>query len=106
MTALEHGRDGCQCSVCVPVDVSSHAGVCACRDCVAGCVGFADCPCKRCRAKRAAVTASHPDHDRRDVSYCGACLQAERDRHDARRFAAMRPSYREFNPARNDRPAS
>lgn len=26
------------------------------------CVGFADCPCGRCRGLRIAATAAHPDH--------------------------------------------
>lgn len=46
------------------------------------CVGFADCPCARCRETRRAATAAHPDHGHTsDRSYCGACLTAERARY-------------------------
>lgn len=46
------------------------------------CVGFADCPCLKCRATRVAATAAHPDHAHpSDVSYCGACRTADRHAH-------------------------
>jgi hypothetical protein len=38
------------------------------------CVGFADCPCPKCRASRVAHTAAHPHHAHpSDRSYCGTC---------------------------------
>lgn len=37
------------------------------------CVGFADCPCGRCRRKRRETTDAHPDHRAADASYCGVC---------------------------------
>jgi hypothetical protein len=54
----------------------------------AECVGFADCPCARCRDTRRTVTAGHPAHDGEHpntaANYCGACLTAERDKAHAR----------------------
>lgn len=39
-----------------------------------GCVGFADCPCHRCRATRYGHTSAHPDHGHvSHRSYCGTC---------------------------------
>lgn len=52
-----------------------------------GCVGFADCPCSKCRARRVAFTAAHDTgHDHpQDRSYCGVCKTAERNRYAVRR---------------------
>lgn len=45
------------------------------------CVGFADCPCKRCRALRVRYTAEHPNHGHiQDRSYCGVCKTEARNR--------------------------
>ena len=56
------------------------------------CVGFADCPCKRCRATRMAATAAHPNHGGISRSaYCGACRTADREAHRAP--AGSAPSY-------------
>lgn len=41
------------------------------------CVGFADCPCRKCRDTRLSVTEAHPNHEHiSDRSYCGACRTA------------------------------
>ena len=54
-----------------------NLGVCWGHDCV----GFADCPCNRCRHTRLQATEAHPSHSHpQDSSYCGACKTAERDR--------------------------
>lgn len=46
------------------------------------CVGFADCPCARCREARVTATAAHPEHGHvSDRSYCGACRTADRALH-------------------------
>lgn len=43
------------------------------------CVGFADCPCRKCRGTRVATTEAHPNHAHpSDSSYCGACRTAAR----------------------------
>lgn len=45
------------------------------------CVGFADCPCRKCRATRLAAFDAHPNHGHpSDRSYCLACKAIERDR--------------------------
>lgn len=41
------------------------------------CIGFAECPCPKCSRTRVSVTQSHPEHDERMRSYCGACRTAE-----------------------------
>lgn len=46
------------------------------------CVGFADCPCRKCRLTRVTVTAAHPNHGHpSDASYCGACRTVDREAH-------------------------
>ena len=46
------------------------------------CVGFADCPCRRCRDTRLAATDAHgTDSPAHQSSYCGACRTAERERY-------------------------
>lgn len=59
---------------CPPTDLASGPcrtlGVCWGHECV----GFADCPCLRCRHTRRTKTAEHPDHAHvADSSYCGTC---------------------------------
>lgn len=48
------------------------------------CVGFADCPCTRCRATRREATVRHGAHVAGDSSYCGACRTARREAANAR----------------------
>lgn len=57
------------------------------------CVGFADCPCGRCRGLRREATARHGEHAVNeygyvpDASYCGGC-----------RTEAMNRNYRPVLP--------
>ena len=44
------------------------------------CVGFADCPCARCRHTRMSATERHAEHAAPDLNYCGVCRTAERER--------------------------
>jgi len=37
------------------------------------CVGFVECPCKRCIARRVETTGMHPDHSRNNAPYCAVC---------------------------------
>lgn len=61
---------------------------------VDACVGFADCPCKRCRATRLAATEAHKGGHVREWPagtfsplardpYCGVCRTEERARYRA-----------------------
>ena len=46
------------------------------------CVGFADCPCGKCRATRVATTEAHATGHGHpsESSYCGVCRTEERAR--------------------------
>jgi hypothetical protein len=45
---------------------------------VTACVGFADCPCKKCRATRLAANQAHPHHEHGQAAYCEPCNRARR----------------------------
>lgn len=46
---------------------------------LATCVGFADCPCHRCRSDRRAANLAHPNHaPGTDRAYCEPCRRASR----------------------------
>lgn len=44
------------------------------------CVGFADCPCRRCRLARLEAHNAHPNHTPGQAAYCGACQRIARER--------------------------
>lgn len=37
------------------------------------CIGFTECPCPKCRARRLSATAAHPHHPQGTGAYCGVC---------------------------------
>jgi hypothetical protein len=45
------------------------------------CVGFSDCPCRKCRQRRLSATENHGHHVRGEAAYCGVCRTQEREKY-------------------------